>query len=426
MDILKKIGIALLSVICLICGGLDIWYGVILFTGEDKIISQSFIVSDQTVSRVEQGENVTESRQFCEVNIFDDVYEIKFNFLLDENKEYFYSQGFQFIANENGIIDFENKTFETNVKEVEISSSSRFNFTEGYVKEVTLNRLLKDVSYTNLKVQKYAKDGVTGTSYTTCNPITEEFSFKIEIGDKIYEMKFKNDDITFDQNSNLYLGTLKETPSSLLVYNKIQTINEYRTADVYFFAEEIYKAIVNSEIKPGQTGSFYIQFPDIFEYYEYDGKQYSEVSVDFNNATKITEDISSYFGIKYTYNEGEMKNASQSLFGMKDGNSNFILDGSIATDYFTGTTLINVTANDFEWIATENNGEYLFTLSEDFKKVYADDNSKKLMLYVVIDLDYLSDCGIRFAGFAENAFDGFNVYKAVKESSGEMTEVQYA
>lgn len=426
MGTLKKIGIAVLSVLCVVCLGLDIWYGVLLKTGKDKIISQSFIVGAQTVSRIDTDNSITESQEFCEVNIFDDVYEIKFNCLLDEKKEYFYSQGFQFLASENGKIDFETKTFGTVVKTEMVSSSSRFNLKDGYIHEVTNNRILKDVNYENLIIQKYAQDGVTKTSYKTTNPITENFVFKIEINGKVYGMMFKNEDITFDQNSNLFLGTQKENPNSMLFYNRLDHNNEFRTADVYFFAEEIYKAITNSDKNLGERGSFYFQFPNIFNYYQFDGRQYSEVSVDLDNAKKITEDICSYYGIKFNLHEGKMRNASQSLFKMKDGNSNFALEGVPQTDYFTGTTLLNVTANDFEWKATNVSGEYKFKLSEDFKKVYANDNSKKLKLYVYIDLDYLEDCGVTFAGFKKNAFADFNVLKAVTNNNGILQEVQYA
>lgn len=429
MTTLKNIGITLLSILCVICIGLDIWYGVILTTGKDKVISQTFILGNQTVSRIDPdtGNNITESKEFCEVNIFEDVYEIKFNFLLDEKMEYFYSQGFQFLANENGKIDFENKTFNTIVKSEKIDSSNRFNFNDDtlkFVKKVTYNRLLKDVNYQNLTIKKYAQDGVTKTSYLAINPITENFLFKIEIGGKVYGMKLKNEDITFDQNSNLFLGTERDTPYDNFIYKRAEHYNDYRTADIYFLAEQIYNAIVCSDKKLGEAGSIYFQFPNIFNYYEFNGKQYSEISVDLDNAKKITEDISSYYGIKFHLHEGKMRSASQSLFKMKDGNSNFALDGATQTDYFTGATLLNVTANDFDWIATENSGEYLFKLSDDFRKLY--EKEERLQFYIQIDLDYLEECGVKFVGFSENSLKNFNIYKAVTKTKGIVTEVGYA
>lgn len=429
MSLFKKIMLVLVSLVCTICLGLDIWYGVILATGKEKIISQTFILGEQTVSRIdENGNSISENEPFCEVNIFDDVYEIKLNYLLDENKEYFYSQGLQFIANDGSdTIDFDSKTFSKVVKNERTNSKLNFKLSTFFVRNSEFNRLLTDVNYENLTIKNYGHDTISDTNYTSISPITsKDYFFKLDIDGKTYGMKFKNEDIKFDEKSHLFVGTTSDMPTMAGVYTEYAIYKEYRTADVYFFAEEIYKSIIESDVKLGETLGSYTELPNIFNFYEYKDGQYSETTIDLDKATKLTEDIKTYCGIKINRHEGKMTNASQSLFNMKDGNANFALEGSIPTNYFTGTTLLSVTVNDFDWVSTENANEYKFKLSNDFKKIYGSDNSKKLKLYVNIDLDILNDYGITFAGFEENAFENFSIYKAVTSQNGIITEVEYA
>ena len=112
---------------------------------------------------------------------------------------------------------------------------------------------------------------------------------------------------------------------------------------------------------------------------------------------------------------------------MVNGNANYSNGELTPSDYFTGKTLIKVTENDFDWIATENSGEYLFKLSDSFKTIYSNYNTSSLLLYIEIDESYLNSCNIKFAGFEAETFGEFKVYKAnIKTVTGELREVAYA
>ena len=430
---MKKALIIALSIVTVICLGLDVWYYFILKNGKDKIISDTFIVGEQTVTRLDEvtGEEITESKYFCEVNIYDDVYEIKFNNLLDENKTHFYSQGIQFIASGNKL-DF---TAEYNkiVKTEKIESKKDNNFFDNYStgRYNYYNRLLSNIKYTNLSYQTYAEDPF-GNSYDSTNPVTDNYFFKIDLDGKIYGMTFNTDYAEFNQNSNLYLGTTKQDYmdfGTIFGNGRVNdTIYEFREADIFFFAEEIYNSVISSSLKEGAKEKVvYMEFPDIFNYYEFENGQYKEDKVKTDLASKITAKIKNYYGIKITFNEGKMKSASQSLFKMVNGNANYSNGELTPSDYFTGKTLIKVTENDFEWIATENSGEYLFKLSDNFKSIYSNYNNSSLLLYVEIDEAYLNSCNIKFAGFTAETFKEFNLYKAnIKTVTGELREVTYA
>lgn len=428
---LKIISIILLSIVTVICLGLDAWYLYILKNGEDKVISDTFVVGEQTVSRLDEmtGEETTETKYFCEVNIYDDVYEVKFNNLLDETKKYFYSQGIQFIANENEI-DF-SATYGTIVKTEKISPTSNF-LTSLLVgeKEVISNRLLTNISYNNLTYKTYATD-INSNSYNSTNPVTDNYFFKIDLNGEIYGMEFNKDYSEFSQDSNLFLGTKSELSFELALFrrgivNKIY--HEFRTPDVFFFAEEIYNAVINSTLKEGSNEKVvYMEFPDIFNYYKFIDGQYVEDKVQTDLASKITAKIKNYYGIKINYHEGKINNASQSLFGMVEGNANYINGDVITSDYHTGKTLLKLNENHFEWVATSNSGEYIFKLSDSFKQIYKDYNTSDLLLYTEFSEDYLNDCNITLIGLEQASFGDFKVYKAVlKTTAGELTEVAYA
>ena len=82
--------------------GLIGWYAYIYFFGVEKIISQTFKVGDQVVMK-EDG--TTDTKTFIELNLYDNVFEIKFNYMLDETKTAFYSQGLQYVL-KDGKSDF--------------------------------------------------------------------------------------------------------------------------------------------------------------------------------------------------------------------------------------------------------------------------------------------------------------------------------
>lgn len=409
MKTLKNIGIILGSLILTICLGLDIWFAILYKTAPDKVVSWTFKVGNQEVVDAKTG--VTTDKHFCEINVFDDVYEIKFNYLQDEEKNSFYSQGFQFIATgEENKVDFDNKKFSNVLKTNLVGSSGWFGVNKTY------DRILSGVNFENMKVLNYASDG--NKDFESSNKISGEYKFKIEIGEDIYILQFKNDDIDCSLNNSNFLQT---TTKTMIVKN---TYNEYRASDVYMFAELLYRSIENSTILNGETTEIIFEFGDLFKYFKYDenSKQYTEISA--NSDSKVIADIKSYYSILVTKNEGNITSSEQSLFKMVDGNSNFKTENAVETDYFTGTTLLKVDEMDFDWIETDNSGEYKFKLSEDFKKIYGESNSKKLQLYICIDSDKLnSEYGVKFVGFEEDAFDNFNIYKIVEKSNGKTQEV---
>lgn len=398
---MKKITLIFLGIFVALCLGLDCWFGVLVFSGKTKIDSDTFIVGNETVSRVEDGAEVTEERQFIEANLFDDVFELKFNCLLDENKEFFYSYGLQFVS-DGEELDF-GKTFSTVVRTETLNSSLGFNW--GFKQHKYFNRLLANPEYKNIQVYNYMQDGISEKNFTATNTIDSDFFFKVDIDGTVYGMKFKNDDVKIgDQNSVFFAGTSNfNNTVNMGVYQKDETYYEYRTADIYLLSELIFNSIKNSELSPGTTSASYFNFPDIFNYYKFDGKNYSNDPE--SESDILTSQVSSFYAIKFSIHEGKMENSNESLFKMRAGSWNYS-NGVSGSDYFSGENLIRLTEKDFDWIETGVPGEYLLSLPDSLKK-----SISGVKLYIFIDLDFLKSCNITVKGFVENTFSGFEVVK---------------
>ena len=101
MSVRKKILIISLTILLLICAFINIWYLYIRMFGVQKVVSSTFEVGLQSLKNEEN----PDTKYFIEINYLsnqaqngDEVFEIKFNYMLDENQSAFYSQGLQFVA----------------------------------------------------------------------------------------------------------------------------------------------------------------------------------------------------------------------------------------------------------------------------------------------------------------------------------------
>lgn len=428
---MKKFLIFFMAIISFIAIGVDVWYVYMLNTAPDKIVSQTFNIGYQQITKAD---GTTEKKPFIELNLYDNVFEVVFNYVRDEDQDAFYSKGVQYVANSDKGLDFSliysNRTG--------FDKRSESGWSKGWpIQEKTIGYsfLYQNSDFKYLNSFQYASgDGFKTTlNNDMANPLDQDTLFKIQLGDeenkKLYGMKLKGDrtyynyyysfdnmDLKKEAKNNLD-ATFKVdyyeqvSTQTYLVLNKhtYSCYSGYASLDLNYFSTVLYNSIRG--VEKGTSQDIVFNFGDYFDYYEYDGSSYSKVSVDGDNYNKIVKDIQSYYIIRVNVHDGDMTKSSESLMGMLNGSANINPDAETGS-YLYGKTIVKAEFNenirDFELIATEDVCVYKFALKTDFK-FYYDSYINEIIIQVEIDTDYLDKCGITFGGFEANTFGEFKV-----------------
>ena len=186
----RKIAIiSIMIVLLLICVSIDVWYLYIRTYGDEKIVSPTFEIGLQ---ETKDGN----TKYFMEVNSFDDVFEIKFNYMLDENQTAFYSQGIQFVGKD---LDFQLTTDTFQMTDKRQTGGS------GWWKDYTYDQYEKYV-LVNGNTNYYMSGDDYNSSLIVNNEIPQDRFFKIQLG---------SDDV-----KDVYIMTLKgsDTPKNESTY----------------------------------------------------------------------------------------------------------------------------------------------------------------------------------------------------------------
>lgn len=416
MNKLFKILVAILgSLICVACIFVNVWWFYILAFGDDKVVANTFEVGLQKL------ENSDESKYFMEVNYFAnenkdglEMLEIKFNYMLDENQENFYSQGLQF-ASENllsfGYYEFSGQGTGEFLRET--SAWPNYYYHYGY--------WCGYAGGFGTKTYNYASgDDYEHTTLST-NPIGENTAFKIQLGDELFLMEFKNKEVGMTDDNEMYSNEVCDL--YLGFYNKYKTNHYYSVYDYNYLSALILRAV---KILPAGTNSAMIfEFGDLFKYSKYNAEEeiYEEVGLKENE--KLANDIKSYYAIKVTTSANGAKTANDSLFNAINGVSGYnSTDDYISDDYFIGRSKLQVIENDFDLIKAEE-GNFL-KLKEDFINHYLP-YKETIMLNVRINIDNF--LGLEIAGFTtDSGLDEFEVYscKFVETINGNLVETEVA
>ena len=366
MSNLKKFGIAILILLLIACLGIDIWYLYISLYGNERVVANTFEVGLQKL-------NDGSTKYFVEVNSMADLFEIKFNYLLDENKESFFSQGLQFVADDSGNINFYfNEEMDEKYQQV-INQHGWWLWSEG-----TYNRFVYgvkgDTTYNYMSSDDYE------SVQLSTNEISNNSRFKITLGEDTYLMAFKGYNIGYTHFADNYSS--QNTWGSLMYWN----VNRYYSSDVYYFAKLIYDSL--KSVENGTSSPHVFEFGDLFNYYEYDESTgvYDKL-VNLDKAHSITKDVRSYYSI---------------LFKCVAGNSNFKVDGDYSTDdYFVGRDVKVLNINHFAFVEVSENN-YALKLRGDFIEKY-EKYFDKMFFRIEIDLDYFAKKNYNFTGFTSDS-----------------------
>ncbi len=311
-----------------------------------------------------------------EINSYNNLFELKFNYYTDFNSTDVISAGVQ-------ILDFNNL------------KSDLYMGGDLLHQEYTFSYIFGSKGKDNFNSKRLCiYEESDGLSYATINKEYEEYGcIKIEIDGSSYALQLGRD--IYVKNYAFGLSSKQKSSLSLLL-------------------KQMFEVYHNGTYKSG-TYELTFPFKDYFDVYKFDGKKYEKIESDI---------FDTYIYTKFTnYNE-DAKTAKDSIFGQVQYNSNWTSG--------TQDNLLNEHFRDKNYfILTEQNCK--FTFDESQAKHFADINDTSFNEFkdktqnytIVFDLDYLEDVGVIFGGVNKNGHvKDLNITSYFTLKNGVLTEVQ--
>lgn len=434
--IFKIVGLPLLSILFVMALFLDVWFIYIKYHAPEKVSSITYEVGYQTTT-------AGEKRPFAEINYKSneenngyELFEIKYNYMLDESQDRFYSQGLQYISYDTKIYwsfkkDSQREDEDKSKMKIEkdFLSERRYHFHNWFGKLQPAD---------GVTLYNYASSDNYETTTISTNPINNQTLFKIQIGEDLYLMKFKGDKkITSDYN---FITRQHGDYQNNFFVVHFHYNDFYAYEDFNFFSRLLFQAVQG--MQRGTSQDILFEFGDMFDFYKYDpadksytesttfGKSNSENELTWfgklfkkvMDTNKVKEDLKSYYVLSVNVSADGAKTVSDSMFNAVAGKQNFNSTGTYTDDYFFGKNVKTVTLDNLSFVDTISENTYKLSLSDKFIKENIE-NKDYIILYVKIDIDKINSMGLNFAGFTEKAFSDFEIYKIVKIESGVESEV---
>lgn len=447
---MKKLLLTVILIISGICIAIDGWFGFLYFFGENKATNSTFYLSDMQVAGADKLEDSSLSLPFCEVEIYDNALEFKFNYFTDETQSHFYTSGIQLILkDENKSVrddDIFKGTYSKTLRKDCIRERSSWAGDKATVSDYLIvkgdlylteyNEILTGKVYEYFDMYEYSSFDNFEDKVTTSEYLTSGDGFMpIEFNGITYGLTFKNYDIK-DGTNIADVSSLTKTgehnemiPTEYwnflvkhIVHDYINTYY-YRAFDLSYFIETLGTAFLS--LPEGMQEEIYYNVPNILNYYEYDeiNNKYTLLNGSSSELKLLQEYFKTYMKVKVKINPGKLTSSSQSLLNAYAGNMNYGNDESTHIDYDAGRVLVNVDINDLDLVETIESGIYKFKLSNEFVSKYSEYNS--IYLNVVIDYESLN---IDYGGFDLENNKNFTIYKLTNGSGQNLLsqEVLYA
>lgn len=399
-------------------------------------------ISDQVIAKTDPltGEKVEEKQLFCSVNINKNAIEIKFVNLMDESQKNFFTYGIQLIC-KNGKTLADSDILHTYMgsedsdliydkeEDSKVVVDTYYLFVHSTGTEHYINKVCRTY-FDNFDIYEYQSIGSDFEIPQTSNYLmTHNEFFKIQIGNEVYGMKFKDYDLKYKD------GTTKEvlkTDNLVSLASERETVDLGGTwkADVHFYNRTVYRALdityfiewlVHSTegLKSGLETENYFKVPDIFKFYKYDEQNgtYTNLISDESEQVKLSNEVSNYFRIAVKNNrDTELTSSSESMFKIVANNSNYGNDDS--TNYTIGRYVLKLTNKDLDYTLNEDN-KAIFTIKDSVYEKY----SKYKSIYLFITIDYQN---LTFGGFNLKDNSKFTIYKIVDSAGNNLLEVANA
>jgi len=176
--------IIFLAILFTACVAIDGWYLYILLKSPDKIVETTYKIGLQETTDGEQ-------RHFIEINYMSndnknglELFEIKYNYMLDEKQEDFYSQGLQYVSYNNNLGWSYYTEPDKFYRSSKYGSWPAYYYDDYYMGSYHPNKDTQVFNY--MSADNYEKSTLIST-----NPIGDTTSFKIQVGDDLFLMKFR-------------------------------------------------------------------------------------------------------------------------------------------------------------------------------------------------------------------------------------------
>lgn len=417
----KKVLIIFLTIYFLICAGLIGGYVYIKTIAPDKII-----VDDKQID-LQETQDGTDKKPVIEINYKKntkneglELFEVRWNYFENTNKESFDSIGFQYVSTSSD-------------SKIEWSEYINESYLTEYVERKDLQSLWHKVYNAYTATSYHLTSGETylycsSDGYETTLSNTEDELLKkymtIQIGKDIYLMKLKGFviDNAYITNDGNYYDTML---SFLMDYHYYS----FYTQDYSYINHLLYTKF--KDTAGGSSKYYKFEFADMFDYYKYDSSKENFVGEKVSNVEEVIELAKTTILIKINISEEGATTASDSLFGSVKGSGQFNLTGEYITSdyYYYGRDVIVLNQKHFEFISVP--GDYatnvyalkLKSSVEEILSKYEED----IVLEVKIDLEFFKQYEYIFFGFAEDSgLENFKIYRAYTiDSSGVETEVAY-
>ena len=387
---MKKLGIILISILCVLCVAIDVWFVVIHFTGAKKELSNTMNID------ILETTNGSQKEPFIEVNYYSnenknglELFEVRLNYFQDENQDRILSVGIQYVAN----------SIEDNIKFKVNGNVISYNM---WKEERTF---LKYHDYWNVFFNTFltgnngyyeyqSSDGYETILGNSINTINKDSRFKVSMGDDKFQLGLK-----FDSPEKDFLF-YSITQGNVLVTS---TEEHYQYVDQHLLAYRLFESVKKASF--GEAEYSVAQFSNFFNYYKYDSssKQYTEIQ-DIETS-KVTTLFENNYVIKVNkYKDGAVV-SSDSIFNTIKGDSLFNLTGDyVVEDYYFGRSIIRLTNKHFTKVENAD-GTYKYALNSDFSKSHKEYKDK-----IVLDIDLTISDTSNYLGLVDDSLLDFKIY----------------
>lgn len=408
-SVIAKIGIGLLIVFCLAFVLVDIWWIFVQFYGDDKTVFDTM-----KAGQIELIDG-SDKKYIFEVNYYSndnnnglEMFEIKINYFMDEERESFYSQGIQFVGNtKDSTLKFVYNSDKDSEVETKFWSRSRWFGSYDSLSDGTVHNYASSDDY-QTTMGKFTPFGVDSSFRIT---LSEEIETDdgVTKRDDLYLLKFQGTDTAVED-------AYKHATSKVLWY----TGDFYSYNDIYLMSRELYESA--KTMKRGTSHATVVEFLNFFNFSKFDGSTY----VDLNKAdtSKVKAEIASYFVIKFNISADGARQASDSVFNNVKGSPTFNLTGDYSSDdYYIGKTIMNVNNNMFDKVQVQE-GFVALKLKAEYIE-YFSQYKDEICLAITIDKDKLNDEGLEFVGFtADSGLEKFHLKscETIETINGEIVK----
>lgn len=331
-------------------------------------------------------EDINGKKSVMEINSYNNLFEVKFNYYTDYNSTDVIGSGVQ-------ILDFDNLKYKSNYTVETAGESAIWNWANARRIFTYMADDIGEANYESKRLCFYEESD--NISYAGINNTLEEFGcFKIEIDGTSYALK---------------LGKVSNLKTYLW-----GAFSEADRTSLSLLLRELYEICHSGTYRSG-TFYFTINLQDYFDIFKFDGKEYKIIESDV---------FDTYVYVKLTNYTEDAKTAKDSIFGQVQYNTNWTngTQDNLLNDHFSDKNYFILTEQNCKFTFDETEAKHIADINETSFSEYKDKNQNYT---IVFDLDYLDELGIIFGGINKDGhIKDLNITSYFTLKDGVLTEVK--